>query len=91
MARNSAIAQAAPTAVLPEVRTIRPADLYDVLAKGLGDFRAMPSHVVFLSLIYPVIGLLLRPIRVRLRPAADPVSADRRLCPDRSARCDRAL
>ncbi len=58
MARNSAIAQAAPTAVLPEVRTIRPADLYDVLAKGLDDFRAMPSHVVFLSLIYPVIGLL---------------------------------
>jgi uncharacterized membrane protein len=58
MARNPAIAQAAPTAALPEVRTIRPADLNDVLAKGLDDFRAMPSHVVFLSLIYPVIGLL---------------------------------
>jgi uncharacterized membrane protein len=58
MARNPAIAEAAPSAVLPEVRTIQPADLYDVLARGLDDFRAMPSHIVFLSLIYPVIGLL---------------------------------
>jgi uncharacterized membrane protein len=58
MARNTALARATPTTVFPDVRTIQPADLRDVLAKGLDDFRAMPSHVVFLSLIYPVIGLL---------------------------------
>jgi uncharacterized membrane protein len=29
------------------------------LAKGLEDFRAMPTHVVFLSLIYPIVGLAL--------------------------------
>lgn len=44
---------------LPVVRSIRPADLRDVLAKGLDDFRAMPTHVVFLSLIYPIVGLAL--------------------------------
>jgi uncharacterized membrane protein len=58
MARNPAIALAAPTAALPKVRTIRPADLFDALRKGLDDFKAMPSHVVFLSLVYPVAGLL---------------------------------
>ena len=29
------------------------------LAKGIDDFRAMPSHAVFLCAIYPVIGLVL--------------------------------
>ena len=43
---------------LPTVRKIGPADLRDALAKGLDDFRAMPTHVVFLSFIYPVVGLL---------------------------------
>jgi uncharacterized membrane protein len=56
MARNTAIAHS--PAADPEIRTISPADLLDVLAKGLDDFKAMPSHVVFLSLIYPVVGLL---------------------------------
>jgi uncharacterized membrane protein len=44
---------------LPVVRSIRPADLKEVLAKGFADFRAMPTHVIFLSLIYPVAGLFL--------------------------------
>jgi uncharacterized membrane protein len=43
----------------PVVRRIRIADLADVLARGLADFAAMPSHAVFLCLIYPVIGLVL--------------------------------
>jgi uncharacterized membrane protein len=46
-------------AVLPAVRRIGPADLKDALAKGLDDFWAMPTHVIFLSLIYPVVGLAL--------------------------------
>jgi uncharacterized membrane protein len=39
------------------IRRIRPADLIDALAKGWADFSAMPSHAVFLCLIYPIIGL----------------------------------
>ncbi|MEE9587419.1 MAG: DUF2189 domain-containing protein [Hyphomicrobiaceae bacterium] len=41
------------------VRSIAPADLKDVLAKGLDDFWAMPTHVIFLVLIYPIVGILL--------------------------------
>jgi uncharacterized membrane protein len=48
-----------PTRELPAVRSIGPADLRDALAKGLEDFWAMPTHVLFLSLIYPVVGLAL--------------------------------
>lgn len=48
-----------PTAGLPVVRRIDLADLKDALTKGIADFWAMPTHVVFLSLIYPVIGLLI--------------------------------
>src|SRR6266581_8562473 len=43
----------------PVVRTIRIADLKDALARGIDDFLAMPTHAVFLCLIYPVVGLLL--------------------------------
>ena len=42
---------------LPEVRSIGLQDLRDALAKGLEDFWAMPTHVVFLSLIYPIAGI----------------------------------
>jgi uncharacterized membrane protein len=43
----------------PVVRSIGPADLMDALSKGYDDFSAMPSHAVFLCVIYPVIGMLL--------------------------------
>lgn len=41
----------------PIVRRIAPADLADALAKGYQDFCEMPSHAVFLCVIYPVIGI----------------------------------
>ena len=44
-------------AELPAVRSISPTDLKDALAKGIADFRAIPTHVIFLSLIYPIAGL----------------------------------
>lgn len=50
-------ATVAPTS--PQIRTITPSDLRDALMRGLDDFRAMPSHAVFLCVIYPVIGLVL--------------------------------
>jgi uncharacterized membrane protein len=43
----------------PVVRRIRFADLMDALAKGVDDFKAMPTHALFLCVIYPVIGMLL--------------------------------
>ena len=43
---------------LPIVRKIGIMDLKDALAKGLDDFRAIPTHVIFLSLIYPVGALI---------------------------------
>jgi uncharacterized membrane protein len=43
----------------PEVRTIGTADIKDALKRGLDDFRAMPTHVIFLTVIYPAIGLLI--------------------------------
>jgi uncharacterized membrane protein len=44
---------------LPTVRSIGLVDLRDALAKGLDDFWAMPTHVVFLSLLYPMVGIVL--------------------------------
>jgi len=43
----------------PDVRTITLDDVRDALAKGLADFREKPSHVVFLALIYPIVGVVL--------------------------------
>jgi uncharacterized membrane protein len=43
---------------LPVVRTIGTAELRTAIAKGFDDFWAMPTHVLFISLIYPVVGLL---------------------------------
>jgi len=39
------------------VRRIGPDDLKDALRKGFQDFWAMPSHLAFLCLLYPLIGI----------------------------------
>jgi uncharacterized membrane protein len=44
---------------MPVVRRIGPKDLLHALAQGLDDFKAMPSHIAFLCLIYPLCGLVL--------------------------------
>jgi uncharacterized membrane protein len=44
---------------LPAIRTIGPADLKDALRRGIDDFQAMPTHAAFLSLIYPLVGLVI--------------------------------
>jgi uncharacterized membrane protein len=43
----------------PVIRTIRVTDLKHALARGISDFSAMPTHAVFLCLIYPIVGLFL--------------------------------
>lgn len=53
-----------PAAVLwregePTVRKITTADVWEALAQGYDDFRAIPTHAFFICLIYPVAGLVL--------------------------------
>jgi uncharacterized membrane protein len=43
----------------PVIRHVTPSDLLQSLARGLDDFLAMPSHAVFLCVLYPFIGLWL--------------------------------
>src|SRR6187397_1751506 len=39
--------------LVPEIRQIKTEDLKDVLAKGLADFGAYRTDVIFLCIIYP--------------------------------------
>src|SRR5215213_425626 len=59
MAHSHVIAGDGLSEAHPKVRKIGIADLKDALARGLDDFLAMPSHAVFLCLIYPVVGFVL--------------------------------
>ena len=43
----------------PTIRTIGIADLKDALVKGYADFMAVPTHLIFLCLIYPVVSLVI--------------------------------
>lgn len=43
----------------PVVRKIGLADLRDALAEGVDDFYAMPTHAIFLCIIYPIVGFAL--------------------------------
>src|SRR5829696_5398215 len=46
-------------APLPAVRRIALSDLGDALARGIHDFAAFRSDVIFLAVIYPLVGLVL--------------------------------
>ena len=54
-ARTSENSRTAPL----EVRRIKMIDLKDVLVKGFGDFGANRTDVMFLCIIYPIIGTVL--------------------------------
>lgn len=43
----------------PAVRRIGVRDLIDSVLKGIDDFKAVPTHLVFLACIYPAVGLIL--------------------------------
>jgi uncharacterized membrane protein len=43
----------------PKVRSITTADVWNALAQGIDDFRAMPTHIVFACVIYPIVGIIL--------------------------------
>lgn len=46
-------------ATLPVIRDLNLEDLREALSKGLDDFKAMPSHVFLLAIIYPIMGAVL--------------------------------
>jgi uncharacterized membrane protein len=59
------------------IRRIAPSDLFDALARGVDDFAAMPSHAVFLCIIYPLLGILLIAMTAgnSMLPLAFPIAA----------------
>src|SRR3954447_7068580 len=59
MAQLHVIGGAGDSVALPAIRKIGLSDLGDALAKGWEDFSAMPSHAIFLCLIYPLVGIFL--------------------------------
>ncbi|MCR6499585.1 DUF2189 domain-containing protein [Shinella sp. CPCC 101442] len=59
MATFHVMAGSGDMAARPAVRRIGMSDIWDALARGFDDFRAKPSHYVFLSLIYPICGVVL--------------------------------
>ena len=75
----------------PTVRSIAPADLADALKKGWDDFSAMPSHAVFLCVIYPAIGILVAALTLGYAFVPLLFPARRGLRPARAVRRARAL
>ena len=59
MTQMDVILPTQPEQLLPAVRKLHFSDLGHAIRKGWDDFIAMPTHVVFLCLIYPLVGLLL--------------------------------
>src|SRR6187399_397535 len=59
MAGFHVIAGASDTLEHIRVRKISISDLFDALRRGIDDFMVKPSHIVFLCLIYPIVGVVL--------------------------------
>jgi uncharacterized membrane protein len=43
----------------PKIRNIGTTDVINVLTKGLADFNAMPTHLLFLAIIYPILMVVI--------------------------------
>src|SRR5689334_6218540 len=56
---QSHILVGATAAPQPAIRTVTVDDLKGALRAGWADFAAMPSHAIFLCIIYPVVGIVL--------------------------------
>ena len=77
MADSHILVGASTNPTLPVVRHIAPSDLLRSLARGLDDFAAMPSHAVFLCVIYPLLGIFLIGMTLgnSMLPLAFPIAA----------------
>jgi len=69
------VGAAAPAQI--EIKRMTPRDVLQALGQGLDDFAAMPSHAVFLCVVYPLIGLFLIAVVSgnALLPLAFPIAA----------------
>jgi uncharacterized membrane protein len=77
MANSHILVGTGTNAVRPVVRRVSPSDLYYSLARGVDDFVAMPSHAIFLCVIYPMLGIFLIAMTLgnSLLPLAFPIAA----------------
>ena len=78
MANSHILVGAITNPLQPVVRRISTSDLYYALARGYDDFAAVPSHGLFLCVIYPVVGILLIGLTfgtLSLLPLAIPIAA----------------
>jgi uncharacterized membrane protein len=77
MSYSHILTGASVTPSRPVMRRIAPSDLFDALARGTDDFMAMPSHAIFLCVIYPLLGLWMIGIAVggTMLPLAFPIAA----------------
>ncbi len=77
MAYSHILVGASTSPARPVVRRIAPSDLFHALGCGVDDFMAMPSHAVFLCVVYPLLGILLIELTLgnSLLPLAFPIAA----------------
>ncbi len=77
MATAHILVGASTSAAQPVVRRLAPSDLYQSLARGVDDFLAMPSHALFLCVVYPLLGIFLVAMTIgnSLLPLAFPIAA----------------
>jgi uncharacterized membrane protein len=67
---------ASVTPARPVIQRFTASDLFQALSRGFDDFSAMPSHAVFLCVIYPLLGFLLIAMTLGYSmPLAFPLSA----------------
>jgi uncharacterized membrane protein len=59
MAHSHVLLGAGAIPTRPVIRSIGLADVKTALARGVDDFYAMPTHAIFLCIVYPIIGLVL--------------------------------
>jgi uncharacterized membrane protein len=79
MTNSHILVGANTTPARPVVRRISTSDVYYALGRGVADFSAVPSHALFLCVIYPLLGILLIGITLgnsySLLPLAFPLAA----------------
>lgn len=77
MAHLHVIAGADARVAHPTIHKITVSDLLDALARGWADFSAMPSHALFLCLIYPVVAVFIAGLTMgyNILPLAWPIVA----------------
>jgi len=59
MTDEHSVADVEADTALPDVREIGAKDIKAALIKGLDDFKTMPTHLLFLCLIYPIVIIVM--------------------------------